>query len=148
MIKEGIYATLFITNKHYTIINHQENIIARSFFTYKNRVLHKLKNKLTAKTFQLFSSLFLGNRSFKKEEESKILCKVWGISHMLARSGLHLVIFIISWNFFLRFLPLPFVIKQIFFILLVALYTFLSWTSISFIRALITFLLYTVCIVL
>jgi hypothetical protein len=51
---------------------------------------------MNTNTFALFSSLFLGNRTAIKQdlEEQKPLFKVWGISHFLARSGLHLLIFI------------------------------------------------------
>ena len=149
LVKEGINTTIFLSNKDCTIIHRPHYSIIRRFFYYKQGLLNSFKTKLSSKTFGLFSSIFLGNRSFKKEWETpKELCKTWGISHFLARSGLHLIIFIFLWNFLLNLLPLPFFFKQSLFIVLVSIYVLLSWTSISFIRAFVSFLLYKLCIII
>ncbi|MFC1845655.1 ComEC/Rec2 family competence protein [Candidatus Dependentiae bacterium] len=62
----------------------------------------------------------------------------------MARSGLHLVIFMFLWGIIFSFIPLPFTYKQLALIGLGLFYCLLSWTSISFIRAISIFLLYKI----
>ena len=74
--------------------------------------------------------------------------KQWGISHYLARSGLHVVIFVMIWQTLLALLPLPLRTKNLFLILLIICYALLSWSSVSFERALLMFLLYRIACLL
>ena len=93
----------------------------------------------------MFCSLFLGESNQNKNfiEKEKLKFKVWGIVHHLARSGLHLAIFILCWVFLLHFLPLSFMVKHLFLLIISLIYFFLSTPSISFIRAFHLFLLFT-----
>lgn len=104
----------------------------------------KLRKKMSPVTFSLFSSLFFGNRDAVKThmEEYKQSFKLWGIMHHLARSGLHLVIFIFLWSFFLNFIPARFWVKHLTTFILTTLYLLFSWPSISFLRALGSFVFY------
>ena len=69
----------------------------------------------------------------------------WGISHYLARSGLHLTIFTFIWLMLFRLFPFSFFFKQLFMLLLCSIYLVFSWSSISFLRAFYSFFLYTIC---
>lgn len=140
LIKEGIAATIFMNPCNVTCIKRPHYSLARWFFNYKMLLLKKFKMQLSPHTFQLFSSIFLGNPHSKKEtDDLKTQFKLWGIIHYLARSGLHLLIFIIVWNSIFTIIPLPFKYKQFFLLLIGFTYSILTWPSTSFNRAIITF---------
>jgi hypothetical protein len=147
LLKEGIDATVFTTKPTLTIINHPPYSVARALSVWRETMLKKLKHKFSPLTFTLFSSLFLGNRTIGKTYQPTLIEKfrLWGISHHLARSGLHVVIFCYGWEHILRYLPLPFIVKQLLLIALMAVYALLSWSSISFLRAFLCFICYRIC---
>ena len=144
LAKEKISATLFLDTFTYTLLNRPEFSIVRSLFYLRNALFYSLRNKINKATFTLFSSIFLGNRTAVKNqiEKDKESFKIWGISHHLARSGLHLVIFAMLWHFILNILPIAFLARQFLFVTLVLLYALLSWSSISFERALLMLIFY------
>jgi competence protein ComEC len=147
--KEGIATTLFISHLDYTLIHKPTFSIRRSIFKLKEKIFYSLRKKMSARSFQLFGSLFLGNKHaapLKKNEQIKLHFNTWGVTHYLARSGLHLVLFIFLWNLLLSLIPIRYSFKQILLVALTALYFLLSWTSLPFIRALMTFILYRMCI--
>lgn len=145
MIKNNIAATLFVSPLAVTITPGNTSY-TNSLFALREEIIDHAKTKLSPDTFYLFSSLFLGN---KHEIQKKTLTpdhlahdfKKWGLSHYLARSGLHLVIFIFLWQTLLGHLPCAYWLKQIILLLITLLYALLSWNSISFMRALATFVL-------
>ena len=147
LIKEQISATLFLPSLNYTLINRPTISYARWLFYFKEDLLYRCKKKLSRSTFSFFASVFLGNKMYEKKqmEKPKDNCKTWGISHYLARSGLHMIIFMYLCYLLLGLFPLPFTFKQIIFISIGILYYILSWPSISFIRAFISFLLFKSC---
>ena len=103
---------------------------------------------MTSLGFLFFSSLFLGNRSYVKNMMETIdeQFKQWGIYHLLARSGMHLALFIFMWQMIFRFIPLPFILKQGLMLLLCFLYGIFSWTSAPFLRSLALFALNKMCL--
>lgn len=150
LMKEGIAASTFCTQLNYKIMKRPAWSLRRFIFNQRARLNQKLRSKLSKKTYTLFVSLFLGNRSVCKKESDNTAqqCKQWGLSHYLARSGLHLIIFILIWQLIMRLIPLSFFIKQLIILFLGITYISLSWTSISFIRAFMTFMLYKTCMLL
>lgn len=150
LIKEDIAATLFVPTINHTLLTHPQISFKRWLFYTKERLLWRFKSKLSPQTFAFFSSVFLGHRAWGKAkmEKPKDNCRTWGISHYLARSGLHMVIFIFSWHMLLNLLPLSLLFKDFFLIFLSVIYYLLSWSSISFIRAFTSFILYKFCNVL
>ena len=144
LYKEDIDATAFqplVQSK----VTHRPTYSFKRWVSQKKKTLHyRLLKKINPSTFALFSSLFMGNRaSIKQElEPHKPLFKVWGISHFLARSGIHLLIFIILLSRLLAFIPAPFLIKHGFLLFCAFLYFLFSWPSVSFNRAFYTFLFY------
>lgn len=147
LIKEGITATIFVDNVAYELLNRPKKSIKRAIFELRATTVRSLQRKMNRRTFQLFSSIFLGYKPVPKQEleASKNHFATWGVMHYLARSGLHMVIFIFVWQVLLALLPLPFMLKQISLIALTILYCLLSWTSISFMRAVLSFLFYKLC---
>lgn len=149
LMKEGIAATLFKEEQPITIRSHRTISFSRWLFHTKNNIVRAFKKHLNTQTFGLFTAIFLGEKTALKHAKDSLesLFKQWGIVHYLARSGLHLVIIISLCKFLLRCIPMGFIYKQLFLLSAVLLYSFLSWTSISFMRALLTFLMYSFCLI-
>ncbi|MEX0940338.1 MAG: ComEC/Rec2 family competence protein [Candidatus Babeliales bacterium] len=149
-LRENIYATINLKNNNqFTTTLHSKYSLRSFVFNQKNRILVELKQICNKKTFSLFSLLFLGNKSINKKELQKLRtwCKEWGISHYLARSGLHLVMIIYIWEMLFRYIPLSLIFKQILISFFTIVYLLLSWSSISFLRAFFTFLSYKFSII-
>ncbi len=146
LIKEGISATIFLKNPDdIKVIHSPRYSIKRFIHQLKSRLISKISQKMNRETADLFSAMFLGKKNKTQTyDKSKDQFKIWGISHYLARSGLHLVIFIMIWHLILCLFPIPFRWKQSILIALALIYALLSWSSVSFIRALTVFMLYKI----
>jgi len=142
LIKEDILATIFMNDKiEYTLIKKPKYSINRWLWHKRQSIYGQLKNKLSKKTFMYFSLIFLGNKQHATIDELRKTFNYWGLSHYLARSGLHIVLFIIIWQWILSLLPINFFLKRMLLILICLIYNFLSWYSIPFARAYFAFLL-------
>ncbi len=141
LFKEGIDATAFQPMVQIKILHRPSTSFKRWASKKRDALYRQFSQKLSPSTFALFSSLFLGNRTTIKQqlEPQKPQFKTWGISHFLARSGVHLLIFILLLSALLSLVPLPFSIKHLILFFCALLYAALSWPSISFNRALYTF---------
>jgi competence protein ComEC len=144
LIKEGIAGTVFLPSYKGTLIERPEYSLRRWIDEIRTTILKGVCSCLDRSTQALYASLFLGNRSAKKDELDKVAdeFRAWGISHYLARSGLHMVIFASLWSLLLNMLPLANIVKILLLCIITALYATLSWSSISFIRALSAFVAY------
>lgn len=147
LIKENLGAHLY-TKETIKTLRRPTLSINRWFRNKRNQIIEQLKNKLSPKTFTLLASIFFGKKqiSLTHMDVIKDHFKVWGILHYLARSGLHLLLFVILWSFIMSLMPLPFTIKQITLLTLTLGYMALSWSSISFIRAITLFIFYKICL--
>lgn len=144
LCKENIVTTIFLSSKSIPKLMQRPNIsLARWIFNKRKTIILSLQKKMLPKTYTFFSSLFLGykndNRYFQVLKEH---FKRWGLSHYLARSGLHLILFIALWQLLFRCIALPFVIKHLLLTIMIMLYFLLSWTSIPFTRSCLTYLGY------
>lgn len=148
-MREEIIATAFLNNNHHISITARPSLsIRRWLHTKKHDLYQRLQTKIRSPLFSLFTLLFLGfKQSNFHTEQHKEYFKYWGLSHFLARSGLHLVLFIMIWRFLLQCIPCWFLLKQIFFITISSIYFLLTWPTLSFERAFFTFLLYCLWIV-
>ena len=148
LMKEGVAATAFKDRINSSIVSHDSFSLSRWLFNTRESILKAFQQSLNRQTFSLFAAIFLGEReSIKRNKESlEGPFKKWGIIHYLARSGLHLVLIVSLCEFLLRCIPIAFMLKQIILLLTILIYFFLTWPSISFIRALLIFLMYTYCI--
>lgn len=146
-IKEHIAATIFAIGKKYHINHKPYHSVRGWIFNQKMRILKNLEKKMSSSCFLFFSSLFLGNRAYVKNimQSMDEQFKQWGIYHLLARSGMHLALFIFTWQMILRFIPLPFLIKQCLMLLLCFLYDIFSWSSAPFLRSLVLFTFNKIC---
>jgi len=142
LIKEKILASLFTRKASYAIEERPAYSFTRYVHQKRVALARALQAKMPQKTFGYFSSIFLGNKQNRAIQEATPYFKAWGIVHHLARSGLHIAIFILIWVLIFSSLPLFFLLKQGLLVLLCLTYAILSWTSISFMRSLTVFLLY------
>lgn len=148
LIKENFFSSLFLYNFYFKIIKKQKFSLKKIINNLKTQIIENLKSKMNARSFFLFSSIFLGNKNICKTDlnETKDLFKIWGLSHYLARSGLHLVIIASIWYFLMSILFLSFELKNLLIVVLMSIYHILSWSSIPFIRSLFMFFLYKLCL--
>ncbi|MFI5333371.1 MAG: ComEC/Rec2 family competence protein [Candidatus Babeliales bacterium] len=147
LLKEGVLATIFTAEIDYTCVYRPHYSYTRWLHALKNNTLQSLAYKMAAQPYHLFASLFLGNKPIPKKtlELTKEHFNTWGVSHYLARSGLHMIIIGMVWHMLVSFLPLSYAVRTLLLILLSIVYGLLSWPTISFNRALISFILYKLC---
>ncbi|MFZ5953799.1 MAG: ComEC/Rec2 family competence protein [Candidatus Dependentiae bacterium] len=138
--KEGISKSIFAQHNSIKLIKPPVYSLNRYIHQLRNQLLFKISQLIGPESQGIVNTLFLGNRN-SETDTIKNSFKYWGISHYLARSGLHLIMLIIVWQFLLSFLPLPFFLKEIIITILVLIYSIFSWASISFNRALCMFVL-------
>jgi len=119
------------------LINRPDFSLSRMIWSYRTHCYNSLLKKLSPQTKMLFSTLFFGNKNNNKNRYFylKQRYKYWGISHYLARSGLHMTTCIVLWTIILNMFSLPMIIKNILLLFLSLIYLLLTWPSISFIRA-------------
>ncbi|MGE0206455.1 MAG: ComEC/Rec2 family competence protein [Candidatus Babeliales bacterium] len=147
-LKNSIAGTF--CSKTFKQVSRPSKSFMRWLFEYRDYLLISLKKKCSRETFTWLALLFFGNKELDKKSLAPLQedFKYWGISHYLARSGLHLVIFIAIWEFFLSLIPLSFIVKQILLIIISCIYVLCSWTSLSFARSLLGFFIYKLGILL
>jgi len=150
LLKERIAGSLFTQQIQSTVLWHPKSSIKRALYHYRQRMIEHFKHHMSTSTFALFAALFCGNKIIvKKELENyKTEFQIWGISHYLARSGLHMVIITMLLISLMSLIPVHINYKRSFIIMISLLYHLLSWPSISFLRALYTVILYYVCNIL
>lgn len=144
LIKENIATTFFGNNFEYEIIKENKNSFRAKIANLKKNIYFKLKNKIPKKSFSYFSAIFLGKKKEEITYKDKNDFNIWGISHYLARSGLHIVIFILIWQILFSFLPLNIKFRNILLSLIVITYLSLSWETISILRAFYVFIFFQI----
>ena len=145
--KEKVDGTIFIGNRRLKISRGNTLSINKSTHDTKNRVVERIGKKLDPETCSLFSSIFLGEKSRcnKEYNEFRNEFKKWGLSHLLARSGLHLIIFLLSITILLTLVQVPIYLQTIIQSIALLIYYFLSWPSTSFRRAALFFAFWQIC---
>lgn len=144
LMKENINAYFFTGYVHHTLLS-------RPYFSLM-RFLYK-KRKQLEKIFELhagemttfyFNMLFLGKKSKdKKLVTTNDYFKNWGISHMTARSGMHMTMVSLLCYSIMHLFPISFLYKHIMLAVIIILYGLFSYPTVSFIRSFLT----TGCIV-
>ncbi len=129
LIKEGIWATTFITFEKILKTNHKN----QSWFSKCSTKLYAL---LHANTINLFAPLFLGKR--EKSFDSIFIqhqSLYWGIAHHMARSGIHLVTLFGLFMTLFHYARIRHFYRYVVGALLMIFYFEISISSISFLRA-------------
>jgi predicted membrane metal-binding protein len=144
LAKEGCAGSVFTTRPWTRTLYRPFVSIQRSLNTLRQKIYCFLFFRLNRQTFNFFSSIFLGLKTFSPSDPIKEQFGCWGLSHYLARSGLHIVLFIIIWNWILCFIPLSFIFKNSLLLAIAYVYGLLSYSSISFLRATYVFYLFQI----
>ena len=122
LYKEGIVGCIYSNRLFYKRI-HRPPVSIKRWCSQKREDLKKrISHKLSPKTASLFSTLFLGGRATKHQQELRTSFSCWGIVHYLARSGLHVMVLIGTWSFLLSFIPIPWIVVQVLLFLLLGIY--------------------------
>lgn len=150
---------IFFNTKNSILNRLKQKMSSLTFTLFSNLFLgakiYQISETIASKTSTQNINLFHTNHTnLFKETNSKdnlYICKntkniknnfmIWGLSHYLARAGLHVIIFLMIWQAFLRLIPINFILKQIFLTLLLIFFWLLSWPAIPFKRAVLTFIL-------
>ncbi len=144
-MRSGVIALIFAQNNTYSIKKTTHQSIKRYLFDVRAKTLCAVCNKIDASLQPLYAALFLGNK-----HDIPMSCSIthrfslWGISHHLARSGLHLIIAGWLLILFLQRLPISERSRYLLLAILGFTYYLLSWSSISFDRACFSFILYKI----
>jgi len=148
LLKEGIAASTFCNALRITIEEQKVQPWRTWLQDCKLAIIGQLRVSMSPKTFALWSSLFLGYKDAPKNSLKTVRqnFKYWGISHYLARSAMHSLIFIGLLMWILGKIPINFFIKQSATMVLLIGYFLLSWSGISFLRSFIIFGLYKLCV--
>lgn len=130
-----------------TIVAQKNATVAHQWHALRNTLIQGALQQFSAQTFSLVATMFLGyplpNQAHNAPRE---LFGWWGLNHLLARSGLHLIMFLIVLSAFLACLPLAFFIKQGLTLVIIGAYSLMSWPSVSFMRAVSMMMLYGACL--
>lgn len=141
LAKTGSCATVFLSNKYqYKILEYATDHLRAKIWQMRQKIYNKIIDHLSSQAAAYIGLLFFGNKQHKDTVELQDIFSYWGLSHYLARSGLHIVLLIAMWLILLRFIPVNIRLKNVFFSFFVLIYTACSWESTSFLRALFVFL--------
>lgn len=142
-LKQNIGGTIFCKQCIYEPISRPSYSLKRWLWTTRKLFTERVLKKMSPETASYYALIFTGTHylSKKNSEPIRTSFQLWGILHYLARSGLHVVLFLMIWN--TLFLIIPFYrVREILLILLSLIYFFLSWPTLSFVRAFATYILY------
>jgi competence protein ComEC len=140
-MKENLAGTMYISAQKIMLQNAAVPIHLYHFLMRWN-FLQWACTQLSPQTYIFFSSLFLGYRRAEPLEihnQLFVAFKFWGIAHYIARSGLHLGILILLWQLIFSYVPLPWKYRQYIIIGVIGCYFLCSWSSVSFLRAFLSF---------
>ncbi|MFH1254170.1 MAG: ComEC/Rec2 family competence protein [bacterium] len=142
LIKENLLSSVFFyKNKNITILKSPKFSIRKFIWDIQANTYQRLEQKIHPTVFTYFSLMFLGNTHHKNIDSMRNTFNYWGLSHYLARSGLHIVLFILIWTIFLQLIPISIRFKRSLLIIICVTYKIFSWTSLPFTRAFYAFIL-------
>jgi hypothetical protein len=140
----GISNSIYINkNRIFLLIENFFSIIEK----LKDNINEKIKKNFSEKYEAIYNCIFMGKTDSTNEYYSSDF-RNWGISHYLARSGLHTNIIV---NLIVMFSLLIFdssIISFIFSSILLFFFTLISFSSIPFYRSIITFYIFVFCKIL
>jgi predicted membrane metal-binding protein len=142
LAKQGIAATIFISGKwQCKVLEHENNSLRALFWQWRQALYDRVIKNFSPTSGAYVGLLFFGNKQHAATIELQDTFSQWGLSHYLARSGLHIVLLISMWFILLRLIPINIRLKNLFLCAFLLMYVIYSWESTSFLRALFVFLL-------
>lgn len=140
--KEGFVASVFVRSVSQISLEYRPiKSWRRWVWNLRQELFHDMAKKMSARAWQYFSMIFLGKKEQNAVTALRPSFMYWGLSHYLARSGLHIVLFMSIWMLFLSLIPVPLRLKYILLLVLCGIYSVLSWSSVPFLRAFYSFLI-------
>jgi predicted membrane metal-binding protein len=142
-LRHNLFGTIFVKNyselKRIEKAEKKEDIFGKIFKT-KKKIFENAAKSLSTKASNYFRLIFLGEKSpDEKLSQTRRNFLKWGIVHYLARSGLHITIFILIWQLFMHLFGWNLRMKSLITGSSVSIYGILSWPAVSFYRALVLF---------
>jgi len=148
LLKENIHGTTYCTRLATTIKEHKKTL-ASQIKQSISQLEKKVSDKLSKTAATLFSSLFLGSKKYSESQDLTIkdYFNRWGINHFLARSGLHVTLILFLIVIIGRLCLVPFGYLNALTCLFMLIYSLLSYSSVSFLRAFIMALMALWCLI-
>lgn len=141
LAKQGTAATVFTaTNYQCKILEKEADSLRAKIWQWRQTIYTGITKNLSPLSGAYIGLLFFGNKQHDATTTLQDVFARWGLSHYLARSGLHIVLLIGMWFVLLRLLPIHTRVKNLFLCLFIIMYSFCSWESTSYLRALFVFL--------
>lgn len=145
LIRENIWAVAhkkklgYITVAKPTLYGQQMNLLC-------TLPLLATQHKFSELTKTLYLSIFCGKKiKSATTTQMKKIFQCWGISHHLARSGLHLVILISLLSLLFSFYPCSSSKKELCILSLLFVYYIATFSSVAFMRAFYMYIFYVIC---
>ena len=145
LIRENVWAVAHQKKLGYTTIE-KPSLFAQQINILCALPLSATNHAFSELTKTLYLSIFCGKK-IKSVTTTKMkkLFQYWGISHHLARSGLHLVILISLLSFLFSFVPCSSSKKQLLTLGLLFIYYIATFSSVAFMRAFYMYMFYVIC---
>jgi hypothetical protein len=140
--KERLLTHVFVDKLNVLAVTENFSSVSSQLFSIRKNIHDGMHANLSNKSKGLLDSLFFG---LKNESIDYKPWQFWGISHYLARSGLHVVVLLALLLPFLMLLPINIVARSFISILLLIGYYLISWSSVSFMRAVCMFIIGKMC---
>lgn len=144
LFKQGIVASTYATDFHYTRTKRPRFHLLRWCTKKRAAIISQLMRRFSQKTASLYMTIFMGGKPSTAFQELHNYFAYWGIAHFLARSGLHVMVLLSVWRTLLLRCNVPWFLHHVVLICMLLIYYVLSWPSISFIRACLSWLLYQI----
>jgi ComEC/Rec2-related protein len=145
LIRENIWAVAHQKWLSYTTLK-KPSLFMQQIGELCSMPLCATNHALSQLTHSLYLSIFCGKK-IKSQTTTKMkeLFQHWGISHHLARSGLHLIILIGLLLFLFSFIPCSARRKQWAVVVILCFYYSMTYPSVAFMRAFFMYIFYTLC---
>ena len=141
LAKQGTAATIFTaTNYQCKVVEKESSSLRAKIWHWRQTIYTNITKHLSPLTSAYVGLLFFGNKQHDATSTLHDIFARWGLSHYLARAGLHIVLLIGMWFVLLQLLPFHARIKNLFLCGFIITYSFCSWESTSYLRALFAFL--------
>ncbi len=97
LAKEQLWGWLYLKPEHCFLIHHNQTMLQGYFLNMRQNV-KTLYQSLQEPARTLYGALFLGIDKVLPQDPLKHVFNYWGIIHYLARSGLHIMLFVFLWK--------------------------------------------------
>lgn len=145
LLKEDIWTTAHQNNLQFSIVT-PANKLQRQLNKISFTLTHTIQQKLTQAAACLYKYIILGIKDKNAlAQKFKSQFQLWGTSHQLARSGLHVVMLIGALMLLLAIIPISYTTKLIVTGALLFIYALITPHSIAFLRAIYMYFAYLIC---